>query len=242
MDEGKPISGFAQRFVERKVQQFANEAVEGAGLSVELFSQNFSDKVDALAARAKRPALREHIVTQAEKTGFGLGRERNVGRWVYDAEQHGVRWNGETPDALKQIDWQGQWVRKTADERSRYVLGHFGEGSRTPDEYPGLQIEKNGVIGSVTWGPGQPGTEEARKYAEKMLDDHLGFAAPKLASSSLPEIRRSHDLSGQLGSKVHTRAWKKYAKECAAPRSTSAQKYAGLESSEPELPPPSRSR
>jgi hypothetical protein len=107
MDEGKPITRFAQRFVERKLQQFANEAVEGAGLSVELFSQNFSDRVDALAAKAKRPELREHIVAQAEKTGYGLGGERNVGRWVYDAEQHGVRWNGETPDALKQIDWRG---------------------------------------------------------------------------------------------------------------------------------------
>jgi hypothetical protein len=122
------------------------------------------------------------------------------------------------------------------------VLGHFGEGSRTPEEYPGLQIEKNGVVGTVTWGPGQPGTEEARKYAEKMLDDHLGFAAPKLAASSLSEIRRSYDLSDQLGAKVHTREWKKYAKESAAPRASSAQKYAGLESSEPELPPPLRSR
>jgi hypothetical protein len=242
MDEGKPISQFAQRFVERKLQQFANEAVEGAGLSVELFAQNFSDRVEALAARAKRPELREHIAAQAEKSGYGLGQERNVGRWVIDAEQHGVRWNGETPDALKQIDWAGQWIRKTADERARYVLGHFGEGSRTPEEYPGLQIEKLSVVGPVRWGPGQPGTEEALKYAEKMLDDHLGFAAPKLASSSLSEIRRSHELSGQIGAKVHTRAWKKYAKECAAPRASSAQKYAGLESFERELRPPTRSR
>ena len=242
MDEGKPISGFAERFVERKLRQFANEAVEGAGLSVELFAQNFSDKVDALAAKVKRPELQEYIVAQAEKAGYGLGRERNVGRWVIDAEQQGVRWNGETPDALKQIDWRGQWVSKTADERARYVLGHFGEGSRTPEEYPGLQIEKNSVIGPVTWGPGQPGTEEARKYAEKMLDRHLGFSAPKIQSSSFAEIRMAHAMSDKLGAKVLTKPYRKYIKQSAAIGKSVASKYGSNEPAERELPPPSRSR
>jgi hypothetical protein len=64
---GKPISRFAQRFVARKLEQLGTQANEGAGLYYELVAQNFTDSVDRLAAKAKRPDLREHILAEAGK-------------------------------------------------------------------------------------------------------------------------------------------------------------------------------
>jgi hypothetical protein len=92
MDEGKPISEFAQRFVARKLQEFEKQATKGCGLHYELFSQNFTDRVDWLAGMAKRPDLREHIRAEAAKTGNYMGEEARKGRWDYDVEAGDVVW------------------------------------------------------------------------------------------------------------------------------------------------------
>ncbi len=217
MEDDKPISEFAQRFVERKLEQFAKQADKGSGLYYELFAQNFTESVDRLAARVKRDDLRKHILSEADKTGNYFGEDAARGRWVPDIENSELRWVGEPPDSWKQVDGNGQWVRKSADERARYVLGHFGEDSRTQNDYPGVQVEKNGVVGAVKWGPEQPTAQDAHEVAEKMLDRHLGFNAPKLSPSSHLDIRKSDEMSERLGADVRTKAWKKYAKECASP-------------------------
>jgi hypothetical protein len=242
MDEGKPIGRFAAHFIANKLEEFERAAGTTSGRWPELFAQHFTDHVDRLAGRMRQPDLREQLLNKAEGTGNYLGREQRGGRFEYDSKLDALRFKGETPDSWKRVNFEGQWVRKSADERARYVTGHFGEDSRTQNDYPGIQIEKNGVIRPVKWGPEQPHGQEAQEYAEKMLDRHLGFAAPKIQPSSISEIHEARELSARLGAKVLTKPYRKYIKECAAPRASSAQKYAGLESSEPELPPPSRSR
>ena len=149
---------------------------------------------------------------------------------------------GETPDSWKRVDGHGQWVRKSADERARLVFGHFGEDSRTQNDYPGIQVEKSGGLGPVKWGPEQPTAQDAHEYAEKMLDKHLGFNAPILQPSSQLDIRKSDEMSDRLGADVRTKAWKKYAKECGSPRSFAAKKYGAGEAVDRETRPPSRSR
>ena len=92
MDEGKPISRFAQRFVARKLKELEKQATKGCGLHYELFSQNFTDGVDRLAAMTKRPDLRQHIRAEATKTGNYMGEEAQKGRWDYDVEAGDVVW------------------------------------------------------------------------------------------------------------------------------------------------------
>lgn len=241
MDEDRKISAVARAFVARKLEQFEKEANKGSGLYYELFAQNFTDRVDMLAGMAKRPDLREHILSEASKTGNYVREEMQHGRWDYDVEAGALKWNGDIPDSWKQIDFQGQWVRKSADERARYVTGHFGKDSRTQNDYPGLQIEKNGVAGKVKWGPEQPDGQEAQEYAEKMLDKHLGFEAPKLAPSSFEDIRKADQKSERLGAKVLTGAYRKYIKASAKVGESPAQKY-GAPGESIEGNTPSRSR
>jgi hypothetical protein len=89
MSERNEISGFARRFVERKLEQFRKEANKGCGLYYELYAQNFTDAVDSLASRAKRTDLREYIRGQAEKSGDYVPSE--TGRWKYDYQLEDVR-------------------------------------------------------------------------------------------------------------------------------------------------------
>jgi len=242
MDEGKPIGRVAAHFIANKLEQFERMAGTTSGRWPELYAQHFTDHVDRLAGTIQRPDLREHLLNKAEGTGNYVRREPGTGRFEYDSELDALRFKGETPDSWKQVDFEGQWVRKSADERARYVTGHFGGDSRTQNDYPGIQVEKNGVIGPVKWGPEQPTGQDAQMFAEEMLDRHLGFDAPKIKPSSMSEIRKANQLSARLGAEVLPKAYRKYIKECAAPRVSSAEKYGATESSEPELPPPSRSR
>jgi hypothetical protein len=235
MADDKPIGRFA-RFVADKMEQFERAAGTTSGRWPELFAQHFTDHVDRLAARVQQPRLREYLLDQAEGTGQYLGREPRGGRFEYDGQLDALRWKGETPVSWKQVDGYGQWVRKSSDERARYALGHFGEDSRTQNDYPGIQVEKNGVVGPVKWGPEQPTAQDAHEFAEGMLDRHLGFSAPVLQPSSRLDIRKSDEMSKLLGADVKTKAWKKYAKDC------DGERYGARESVERELPPPRRSR
>jgi hypothetical protein len=241
MAEDKPISRYAQRFVERKLEQLMRQAEKGTGLYYELYAQNFTDSVDRLASQVKRDDLREHILSRAEQTGHYFGRDAQQGRWDYDAEAGDLRWNGEPLDWMKRVDFSGQWVSKSAEERARYVVGQFGDDRGTQNDYPGVQVEKNGVRGPVQWGPEQSTAQDAQQRAEKMLDEHLGFAAPKLAPSSHDDIRKSDEMSGRLGAKVLTRAYRKYIKESASQRTSAAQKYGANETVDRETTPPKKS-
>lgn len=242
MADERPLSRFAQRFVARKLEQLTKQASKGTGLYYELFAQNFTDSVDRLAERSKRSDLRNHIVSEAEKGGNYAREEKGKGRWDYDQEQGELIWKGEPLDWMKKVDFEGQWVRKSPDERARYIVGYYGEDSRTQNDYPGIQVEKNNVAGPVNWGPGQPTGQDAQLYAEKMLDGHLGFAAPKIEPSSLSDIRKADAMSERLGAKVLTKPYRKYMKDSAAPRNSAAQKYGPDESTKIETPAQKRSR
>jgi len=243
MSEERPISGFAQRFVARTLDRLTKQADKGAGLHYELFAQNFTDSVDRLASRVKRPDLREHIFSEAAKTGNYMAEEKQHGRWGYDVEAGDVRWQGEPLDWMKRVDFRGQWVSKSADERARYVTGHYGEDSRTQKDYPGIQMEKSGVVGPVKWGPEQPDGQDAQAFAENMLDSHLGFAAPRIIPSTFEDIHESQKMSKLLGREVYTRAYQSYIDESAAQRKSAASKYGGAnETPEGSITPPARSR
>lgn len=242
MSEGRPISQFAQRFVARKLEQLAVQAQKGTGLHYELFSQNFTDAVDRLASQMKRADLRAHLLNRAEGTGNYMGPEKHVGRWDYDYEQGDIRWKGEVPDAWKRVNFEGQWVRKSSDERARYVTGHYGEDSRTQNEYPGIQVEKNGKAGKVQWGPEQPTGQDAQIHAELMLDRHLGFEAPKIQPSSFAEIRRADAMSERLDATVLTKPYRKYIKQSAQVGNSPAKRYGATESAERDTPEQKRSR
>ncbi len=64
MDEGKPISGFAQNFVARKLKEIWRGAYDGSGLNQE-HGGSFTEGVAALAERVRRPDLRQHILREA---------------------------------------------------------------------------------------------------------------------------------------------------------------------------------
>ena len=242
MDEGKPIGRFAANFIANKLEEFERAAGTTSGRWPQLFAQHFTDHVDRLAGRMRRPDLREHLLNKAEGTGNYLGREPREGRFEYDSRLDALRFQGETPDSWKQVDFEGQWVRKSADERARYVTGYFGEDSRTQNDYPGVQIEKNGVVGPVKWAREQPNGQDAQEFAEGMLDRHLGFEAPRIEPAAIKDIMRRQELSERLGAKVLSKEYKKYIKQSAAIGERAAQKYGSTEPPERELPPPSRSR
>jgi hypothetical protein len=241
MADDKPVSAIGRRYVADKLEQLMHRANFGSGLHYELFSQNFTDAVDGLASRMKRADLRAHLLDQAERTGNYMGPEKHFGRWDYDQELGEVRWMGETPEHWKHVDFEGQWVRKSVDERARYVTGHFGQDSRTQNDYPGIQVEKNGKAGPVKWGPEQPTGQDAQEYAEKMLDAHLGFEAPKIAPSSVKDIQKSNAMSERLRAKVLTKPYRKYIRESAKVGNSPAQKYGGSDAMS-DVRPPRRSR
>lgn len=102
MADERPLSRFAQRFVARKLEQLEKQASKGTGLYYELFAQNFTDSVDRLLERTKRPDLREAILSEAEKSGNYAREEKSKGRWDYDQEQGELIWKGEPLEWMKQ--------------------------------------------------------------------------------------------------------------------------------------------
>ena len=84
MAEGTSISATGRRFVRAKLEEFERESNVGSGRHPELTAQNFTDSVDGLAERMKRPELRAHLLGQAEGTGLYLREENRSGRWSYD--------------------------------------------------------------------------------------------------------------------------------------------------------------
>src|SRR6202012_1508313 len=123
--------------------------------------------------RAKRDDLRDYIRATAEKTGDYFGEEAEQGRWAYDVENNEVRWQGGPPlDPVKQVDGYSSWVRKSDNERARYVIGSVGEDIHGRTDYAGLQVEKGGVIGAVKWGTAMRMTQDVWESGEKMLNGY----------------------------------------------------------------------
>jgi hypothetical protein len=192
----------------------------------------------------------EHDRNLSRFARFARSAARKLGEFVNAAEKAlGLdydtfvqNWQGEPLDWMKKVDGHGPWVAKSGTEKARLVLGHFGEDSRTQKDYPGIQVEKNGVLKEVQWGPEQRTAEDAHIHAEKMLDVHLGFPAPMLQPASMLDIRKSQEMSEHLGADVRPKSWKKYAKQCAKTVTSAAAKYGSPGDSQREITPPSRSR
>lgn len=91
MDNKRPISEFAQRFVYRKLVDLSWQARE-CSVDYRDYLRTFSSSVDDLAARTKRGDLRECILSTAETipTSFGHGRQGGAAR------------DGEANDARRQ--------------------------------------------------------------------------------------------------------------------------------------------
>jgi hypothetical protein len=114
MAHDKPVSEFARRFVGRKIEEFRARAAQGSGLYYELFAQNFTDSIDALAARTKRPDLRDHILAAAQETGNYFGEDAKRGRWLYDTEAGDICWQGEPLEWMKQASGRTPAAEKYA--------------------------------------------------------------------------------------------------------------------------------
>jgi hypothetical protein len=85
MEEERNISGFARRFVARKLEQIERQSYRGADWYHE-FAENFTNGVDGLAARVKRGDLRDHLLAEARKTRNYVGEEPARGSWTRDVE------------------------------------------------------------------------------------------------------------------------------------------------------------
>jgi hypothetical protein len=110
MDEGKPISGFAQRFVARKLEQISSSAYEGSGGKRE-YENNFVDGVFELMERIKRPDLRRHLFNEAVKSSEYL-------RQVRDAMVSEIR----------KIVWNGPWVETNEGRTISSAVGQTYDG------------------------------------------------------------------------------------------------------------------
>jgi hypothetical protein len=151
-----------------------------------------------------------------------------------DLETNDLRWQWGSPvDPAKQVDGYSSWVRKSSDERVRYVVGL---DTRTDEVYPGIQIEKGGVIGPVKWGPEMRHTQDVWEFGEKMLQTYRGLEPQPI------DVRKSAEMSERLDARVLTRAQRKYLKDSAKQQTSAARKYGASESADREVPPPSRSR
>lgn len=76
--EQRRISNFARNFVERKFAAFFKRSAKT--LSYEKFAQDYTDRIDALLAKVKRPDLREYIHSEARKDCNYVPSE--TGRWM----------------------------------------------------------------------------------------------------------------------------------------------------------------
>lgn len=115
MSERDKISGIARRFVERKLEQFRKDAGKGCGLYYELYSQNFSDAVDALASKVKRDDLHSHIRVEVEKSGDYV--PSTMGRWKYDHELEDVRFCPAERPAERLLSRVGRIPEKGTEEK-----------------------------------------------------------------------------------------------------------------------------
>jgi hypothetical protein len=219
MDESKPISGFAQRFVARKLQEYRQESARGSGLYYELFSQNFTDSVDRLAAMTKRPDLREHIRAEAAKTGHYMGEEARQGRWHYDVEAGDVVWREKAPvmrnggqkepasGGIRKTVWRGPWVDSPDGRQVRGLVGRTPAGEYKAGQ--GVIEEKIDRNGGVSYSP-EALTWSESTYAHK---EQAIFVARKCAAQTVKDARQFHDDPPGLYAATEKDAASKYGSQ-----------------------------
>lgn len=161
MDEGKPISGFAERFVARKLGQLSTSAHEGSGGKRE-YENNFVDGVFELMERIKRPDLRRHLFNEAVKSSEYL-------RQVRDAMVSEIR----------KIVWKGRWVQTDEGRTIRGAVGQTYDGKYRSAEVS--LYEQYGPTGRVAFS-GESSEWNDKSYTHK---EHAIYAARESVARTL---------------------------------------------------------
>jgi len=161
MDEGKPISRFAERFIARKLEQISNSAYEGSGGQRE-YENKFVDGVVELMERIKRPDLRRHFFSEAVKGSEYL-------RQVQEAMVGGIR----------KIVWDGPYVETDQGRTIRGAVGRTYGG-----KYRVAEVSLHQEIGptnKVSF------SEENWKWGERFYShkEHAIYAARESVARTL---------------------------------------------------------
>lgn len=169
MDEGKPISRFAERFVARKLEQIRNQAYAGSDSQRE-FENNFVDGVMDVSDRIRRPDLRRYFVNEATKTSEYL-------RQVQDA----------LAGSIRKIVWNGPWVDTDEGRTIRGAVGQTYDGKyRSAEE---SLYEWHGPTGRVAFS-GENSEWNDKSYTHK---EHAIFAARETVQRSVERDRQPED-------------------------------------------------
>lgn len=175
----------------------------------------------------------EHSSGGGEPYGFEWGGTYRTETGALFAAAYGVNIDG-TPI----VDAQSEWTSKSPNEAVRECIGHIGVDSRTWDDFPGIQVQKDGVDGPIQWGKKCPTAQDADIESRMMRDRYLGYEPPDMRAPSDSEVKKAEAQSEQLGAKVHTQSYKQYAREYAREhlqhgRSGTAEKYGSQGLSKP---------
>lgn len=166
MDEDKPISRFAQRFVTRKLEQISQSAYDGAGDQRE-YENNFVEGVLNLTDRIKRPDLRRHLMNEAEKSSEYLRQVKQ-----------------SLEGAIRKVVWDGPWVETDEGRRIRGAVGQTHQG-----EYRYAEVslyQEYGPGGRVSFSAETPHWND-KLYAHK---EHAIFAVRDTVQRSVERDRR----------------------------------------------------
>jgi len=217
MDNEKPISRFAQRFVEQKLRQIEMHAYNGADWYHE-FAQNFTDGVHELAAKAKRADLRKHILASARSTGNYTGEEERPSPVARSAE---IQNDHGDANRVRKIVWVGRSVDTETGQLVHGVVGRTDAG-----DYKAGRVsvyEESGPAGHTSYSP-EPLIWSKQAYPHK---EQAIFAARQNVAKEVSAVRDvEEEAVGQS----------------AAPEKNAAVKYGCQDTPSQEIKPPSRSR
>jgi hypothetical protein len=169
MDEGKPISQFAQRFVERKLGQIRNQAYAGSGWQRES-ENNFVDGVMDVSEKIRRPDLRRYFMNEATKSSEYL-------RQVRDA----------LAGSIRKIVWNGPWVHTDEGRTIRGAVGQTYDGKYRSAEVS--LYEWHVPTGRVAFS-GENSEWNDKSYTHK---EHAIFAARETVQRSVGLDARSEE-------------------------------------------------
>jgi hypothetical protein len=169
--------------------------------------------------RTQLSKVREALKSRAEPETASAG--------AFFAAAYGVNIDGSPI-----VDARGEWVSKSSNEAVRECIGHIGKDSRSWDDYPGIEVQKDSVVWPVQWGKKCATAQDADIESRMMRDHYLGYEPPDMRRPSAAEVKKAASQTEQLGTKVHTQAYKQYGREYAREhlqhgRGGAAEKYGG---------------
>jgi hypothetical protein len=167
MDEEKPISRFAHRFVTRKLEQISRSAYDGSEGQRE-YENNFVDGVLELTERIRRPDLRRHVMNEAEKSSEYLRQVKQ-----------------SLEGAIRKVVWNGPWVET---DEGRTIRGAVGQTHQGEYRYAEVSLyQEHGPTGRVSFSVETPHWNE-KLYAHK---EQAIFASRETVQRSVERDRRA---------------------------------------------------